>query len=113
MMTAGKYFNRAVMALDAPHMGFVVREAPDKIVVFGDRKDRWDIPVTEILTLSKNILIGLNLSDIDKKYRVERDAPIPAGGYVDPWTGGKDIDLASYEGKYPKSLFNKGCQIRK
>ena len=72
------------MALDAPHIGFVVRETPDKIVVFGDRKDRWDIPLTEIQTLSKNILIGLKLSDIDKKYRVDRDAPIPAGGYVDP-----------------------------
>jgi len=33
-MTAGKYFNRAVMALDAPHIGFVVRDTPDKIVVF-------------------------------------------------------------------------------
>ena len=40
LMTAGKYFNRAVMALDAPHIGFVVRETPDKIVVFGDGKDR-------------------------------------------------------------------------
>jgi hypothetical protein len=30
---------------------------------------------------------------------------------VDPWTGGKDIDLASYEGRYPKSLFNKGVRL--
>jgi hypothetical protein len=51
MMTAGKYFNRAVMALDVPHLGFVVRETPDKIVVFGDGKDRWDIPISEIQTL--------------------------------------------------------------
>jgi hypothetical protein len=65
-LTAGKYFNRAVMALDAPHTGFVVRETPDKIVVLGDRKERWDIPVTEIQTLSKNILIGLKLCDVDK-----------------------------------------------
>lgn len=25
-MTAGKYFNRGVIALDAPHIGFEVRE---------------------------------------------------------------------------------------
>jgi hypothetical protein len=112
MMTAGKYFNRAVMALDAPHIGFVVRETPDKIVVFGDGKDRWDIPISEIQTLSKNVLIGLNRSEIDKKYKLDRDAPIPAGGYVDPWAGGKDIDLGSYEGKYPKSLFNKGVRLQ-
>ena len=26
------------MAIDAPHVGFVVRETPDKIVVFGEKK---------------------------------------------------------------------------
>jgi hypothetical protein len=52
MMTAGKYFNRAVMAFDAPHIGFVVRETPDNIVVFGDGKHRWDIPISEIQTVN-------------------------------------------------------------
>ncbi|HMK57745.1 MAG TPA: hypothetical protein VK462_01690, partial [Nitrososphaeraceae archaeon] len=74
-MTAGKYFNRAVMALDAPHVGFVVRETPDKIVVFGEKNERYDIPISEIQHVSKNVLIGLNFSDIAKKYKVDRDAP--------------------------------------
>jgi hypothetical protein len=39
-MTTGKYFNRAVMALDSPHIGHVVRETDDKIVVFGAGKER-------------------------------------------------------------------------
>jgi hypothetical protein len=30
-MTSGKYFNRGVKALDAPDIGHVVRETPDKI----------------------------------------------------------------------------------
>ena len=30
-MTSGKYFNRGVMSLDIPHIGFVVRETEDKI----------------------------------------------------------------------------------
>ena len=47
-MTSGKYFNRAVMALDAPHIGHVVVETDDKIVVFGGGKDRYDIPISEI-----------------------------------------------------------------
>jgi hypothetical protein len=34
-MTSGKYFNKGVKALDAPDIGHVVRETPDKIVVFG------------------------------------------------------------------------------
>jgi hypothetical protein len=46
IMTTGKYFNRAVMALDSPHIGHVVRETDDKIVVFGGGKERYDIPVS-------------------------------------------------------------------
>ena len=110
-MTAGKYFNRAVMALDAPHIGFVVRETPDKIVVFGEKNERYDIPISEIQHVSKNVLIGLNFSDIANKYKVDRNAPLPTGKYADPWGNREDVDLASYESKYPKSLFNKGVRI--
>jgi sporulation protein YlmC with PRC-barrel domain len=110
-MTAGKYFNRGVMALDAPHIGFVVRETPDKIVVFGEKNERYDIPISEIQHVSKNVLVGLNFSDIVKKYKMDRDAPLPTGKYADPWGNREDVDLASYESKYPKSLFNKGVRI--
>jgi hypothetical protein len=98
-MTEGKYFNRAVIALDAPHIGYVVRETPDKIVVFGDGKDRWEIPITEIQTVSNNVLIGLKFEDIDKKYKVSRDSALPSARYVDPWGNREDVDLASYENK--------------
>lgn len=37
-VAAGKYFNRAFVALDASHVGYVVKETSDKIVVFGDGK---------------------------------------------------------------------------
>ena len=110
-MTAGKYFNRAVMALDAPHIGFVVRETPDKIVIFGEKNERYDIPISEIQHVSKNVLIGLNFSDIANKYKVDRNAPLPTGKYADPWGNREDVDLASYESKYPKSLFNKGVRL--
>jgi hypothetical protein len=49
-MTAGKYFNRGVIALDSPYIGHVVRETYDKIVVFGEGNDRYDIPKSEIQT---------------------------------------------------------------
>ena len=110
-MTAGKYFNRGVMAHDAPHIGFVVRETPDKIVVFGEKNERYDIPISEIQTVSKNVLIGLNFSDIVKNYKVDRNAPLPTGKYADPWGNREDVDLATYESKYPKSLFNKGVRL--
>jgi sporulation protein YlmC with PRC-barrel domain len=110
-MTAGKYFNRAVIALDAPHIGFVVRETPDKIVVFGEKNDRFDIPITEIQHVSKNVLIGLNYDDIIKKYKVQRDAPLPTGRFVDPWGSDGQVDLTEYMRRYGKTLFNKGVRI--
>lgn len=110
-MTAGKYFNRAVIALDAPHIGFVVRETPDKIVVFGEKNDRFDIPISEIQHVSKNVLIGLNFDDIIKKYKVSRDAPLPTGRFVDPWGSDGQVDLTEYMRRYGKTLFNKGVRI--
>jgi len=31
--TFGRYFNKGVKALDAPHIGFVIRETEDKIML--------------------------------------------------------------------------------
>ena len=110
-MTAGKYFNRAVIALDAPHIGFVVRETPDKIVVFGEKNDRFDIPISDIQHVSKNVLIGLNYDDIIKKYKVPRDAPLPTGRFVDPWGSEGQVDLTEYMKRYAHTLFNKGVRL--
>jgi sporulation protein YlmC with PRC-barrel domain len=111
-MVSGKYFNRGVMALDTPHIGHVVRETDEKIVVFGDGKERYDIPITEIQTTARNVLIGLTFHEIMKKYRIEREAPLPTSRPLNPWTFNKDVDLATFEGKYPRSLFNKGVRAK-
>jgi hypothetical protein len=39
---SGKYFNKGVKALDAPDIGHVARETPDKIAVFGGGDERYD-----------------------------------------------------------------------
>ena len=110
-MTSGKYFNKGVKALDEPSVGYVVRETPDKIIVFGEKNERYDIPIKEIQQVGANVLIGLNTADLHK-YAVRRDAPLPAGR-EDPW-GEPDrmVDLASYEGRYPNTLFNKGVRAK-
>ena len=110
-MTSGKYFNKGVKALDEPNVGYVVRETPDKIIVFGGKNKRYDIPIKDIEQVGANVLIGLNSSDL-AKYAVPRNAPLPAGRQ-DPWgESDKMVDLASYEGKYPNTLFNKGVRVR-
>lgn len=69
-MVSGKYFNKGVKALDAPDLGHVVRETPDKIVVFGGKDQRYDIPISEIKQVGANVLIGLPLSEIEKNIRL-------------------------------------------
>ncbi len=73
-MTSGKYFNKGVKALDEPNVGYVVRETPDKIIVFGEKNERYDIPIKDIEQVGANVLIGLNFADL-LKYAVPRDAP--------------------------------------
>ena len=108
-MVSGKYFNKGVKALDEPNLGHVVRETPDKIVVFGGKNKRYDIPISEIQQVGANVLIGHNLSEIESKYIVNRNDPLPTSR-KNPWKSDNKIDLGIYEGKYPNSLFNKGVR---
>jgi len=77
-MTTGKYFNRGVLALDSPYIGHVIRETEDKIVVFGDRNDRYDIPKSEIQMTSRNVILNTNIDEL-MTYKVDRDTPLPSG----------------------------------
>src|ERR671910_317124 len=109
-MTSGKYFNRGVMALDIPHIGHVVRETADKIIVFGEENNRYDILKSEIQMTGRNVLIGLKFEEIAEKYGVKHEDPLSTTSPLDHWSQGENIDLATYERRYPKSLFNKGVR---
>lgn len=65
-------------------------------MVFGEKNERFDIPISDIQHVSKNVLIGLNRSEIEKKYKVSRDAPLPTCRYVDPWGSDGQVDLTEY-----------------
>jgi hypothetical protein len=54
------------MALDAPHIEFVVRETPDKIAIFGEHDYRFDLPKSKITFVGRNVWewIGTNCSSI-------------------------------------------------
>ena len=53
-MTSGKYFNKGVKALDSPDIGHVVRETPDKIIVFGGGDERLTY---QFLKSSKSVVM--------------------------------------------------------
>jgi hypothetical protein len=89
----------------------VVRETSDKIVVLGEGDDRYDTPTSMIRFAAGNVLVDLPFYEIVRKYKIDRKDPLPADSvpFVDlP----EPVDLAIYEGKYPKSLFNKGVHTQ-
>ena len=77
-MILGNYLHKAVLALETPRIGYVVRETEDKIIIYNGIMDRYDIPKSEIQnTGSRNVLIGLPLYGIVHKYKVRREDPLP------------------------------------
>ena len=76
--------------------------------------DRYDIPKDMIRFAAANVLIDLPFYEIVKNYKVSREAPLPIHKEHVHSTGQQPepADLATYEGKYPSSLFNKGVRTQ-
>jgi hypothetical protein len=72
-MTSSIYLNKDVLALETPHIGYVIRETENKIIVYNDIMYRYDIPKSEIQNTGRNVLIGLPLYGIVHKYKVRRE----------------------------------------
>jgi hypothetical protein len=75
-MTLGKYFNRGVMALNLPHLGYVVRETVDKIIEFSEKNNRYNTPKSEIQMTGRNVLIGQKVEEIAKKIQDKARSPV-------------------------------------
>ena len=111
-MSIGKYFNRGVMALDAPHIGHVVKEMVHNLVIFGENNERFDIPISEIKTTTgRNVLIGLTVREIYETYFVNRNSPLPVDDIVQDWQLPENVDLTPYHSRYPNSLISRGVRI--
>jgi hypothetical protein len=62
------------------------------------------------LQTQNTLRILVRYSERVKRYRVAREATLPTSRPLNPWTYEKDVDLATFEGKYPRPLFNKGVR---
>ena len=74
-------FNKGVRANNEDHVGYIMKETPDKIVVFGDRGYRYDIPKSHIIAVGRNVILDIDYPEIFK-YEVDRNAPLPTGEAV-------------------------------
>lgn len=75
-------FNKGVRTNNEDHVVHVVKETDDKIVVFGHFDYRFDIPKSEIIAIGRNVIVKPDFPEI-LKYRVDRNAPLPAGEPID------------------------------
>lgn len=82
----GKYpkslFNKGVRTQDEEHVGHVMKETDDTVVVWGHYDWRFDVPKSEIIAVGRNVILKMDYPDVFK-YRKERDAPLPTGESVD------------------------------
>jgi hypothetical protein len=61
---------------------------------------RYDIPLSEIESVSKNILVQLNSVQIEQKYKKNRNLNLPnEKNIIHPIKANSNIALATYEGK--------------
>jgi hypothetical protein len=71
-------FNKGVRAKNEDHVGHVMKEASDKIIVFGEGNYRFDIPKSEIHQVGMNVILKIDFPEIFK-YSVSKDSALPTG----------------------------------
>jgi hypothetical protein len=108
----GKYphslFNKGVRTENEDHVGHVMKETDDIIVVFGYGNERFNIPKSEILAVGRNVIVKKNFPELDM-FKVDRNSSLPTGeplekineeAYPEYYHGPKDDD----EGKTQQDL---------
>ena len=81
----GKYpklFNKSVRGKNEDHVGHIMKETNDKIVVFGEGNNRFDIPKSEIYQVGMNVILKIDFPEIFK-YKVNKDNPLPTGENIE------------------------------
>ncbi|HEU4604701.1 MAG TPA: hypothetical protein VFS46_00515 [Nitrososphaera sp.] len=74
-------FNKGVRTQDEEHVGHVMKETGDRVVVFGKRGYRFDIPKSAIIAVGRNVILGMDYAGVFR-HRVDRGAPLPEGPMV-------------------------------
>jgi hypothetical protein len=64
--------------LNEDHIGHVMKETEDKIVVFGSFGYRFDVPKSKIKEVGRNVILNTNIDEL-MTYKVDRDTPLPSG----------------------------------
>ena len=69
-------FNKGVKILNEDFVGFIMKETKDKIVVFGNYVQRYDIPKSKTYEVGDNIILNMNIKEF-VSYEVDNYASLP------------------------------------
>jgi hypothetical protein len=59
-----------------------MKETDDKIVIFGERNYRFDVPKSKIIAVGRNVILGMDWDEL-YTYKVDKNSPLPTGEPVD------------------------------
>ena len=71
-------FNKGVRVLNEDHVGHVMKETDDRIVIFGSFGHRFDVPKSKIKEIGRNVILNMDINEL-MNYKVDRSAPLPSG----------------------------------
>lgn len=68
--------SKGVTILNEGFVGYIMKETTDKIVVFGDYVQRFDIPKSKIYEVGSNVILNLNVTEF-LTYEVNNYTSLP------------------------------------
>ena len=75
-------FNKGVRVPNKDHVGHVMKETDDKVVIFGSFGYRFDVPKSKIKEVGRNVILNMDVNEL-MKYKVNRDTPLPSGESIE------------------------------
>ena len=69
-------FSKEVKILNEDFVGFIMKETKDKIVVFGNYVQRYDIPKSKTYEVGDNIILNMNVQEL-VTYEVDNCTSLP------------------------------------
>jgi hypothetical protein len=69
-------FSKGVRVLNEDHVGHIMKETADKIVVFGDYNYRFDVPKSKIKEVGRNVILNTDFAELVANYTVDRKSSL-------------------------------------
>jgi hypothetical protein len=82
-------FNKGVRLANEDHVGYVMKDTGEEIIIFGERGYRFDVPKSKVIAVGKNVILGMDWDELFA-CKVDKNAPLPTGEPIDNLVGEED-----------------------